>query len=399
MQERRARGEAEAANQAKDEFLAMLGHELRNPIGAITNAAHILERQGPGGEGDKLARRVIGRQTAILKRMIDDLLDMSRVLTGKISLERRPIDLALCVRNAVENLGAAGKTVDHVIEVRTEPVWVEGDPARIDQVLANLVINAVNHTPPGKHIRVELTRATARPVLARGGAPVIHPEGEALLCVSDEGVGIAPAALPRVFDLFFQEQQQPDRPKSGLGLGLTLVQRIAQLHGGGVTAESAGIGQGARFCMRIPAIVTPQAAAAAPTPAAPRPRRVMLIEDNDDARETLKTTLELDGHVVETAADGPTALDMLKRFIPDAVIVDIGLPVMDGHEVARAIRAAGVRNPEGGPAVLIALTGYGLPEDQRRARAAGFDAHLVKPADFTKLAALIAPGGVARGVG
>jgi len=391
-QERHARGEAEAANHAKDEFLAMLGHELRNPIGAITNASHLLAREIPGSPGDKLARRVIERQTANMKRMIDDLLDMSRVLSGKISLETSPIDLATSVRGAVETFAATGKTAEHIVETHLDPVWIQGDPARIDQILTNLVGNAVNYTPPGKHIRITLARDAARPVIGRAGAAAISSDGDAVLAVSDEGVGIAPQTLPRVFDLFFQETQRPDRPKSGLGLGLTLVRRLAQLHGGSVTAESPGLNRGTTFTVRLPAIATPlmQKEQAAPTAAGGR--RVLIIEDNEDARDTLSTLLEIEGHTLATAADGPEGLQELKQFHADAVIIDVGLPGMDGYEVARAIRAAGGKTAGGQPLLLIALTGYGLPEDQKRARDAGFDAHFVKPADFDKLAALLARG-------
>jgi signal transduction histidine kinase len=395
-QEREARALSESANQAKDEFLAMLGHELRNPIGAIANASHILEQANPSEEELAMARRVIARQTGNLRRMIDDLLDLSRVLTGKIGLELRPVDLAQCVRHAVESLDAVGRTALHRIELRTLPVWIEGDSARIEQILTNLIINAVNHTPPGKHITITLTRETAQPRLSQAGGVAMAWDGDAVLTVADEGVGIAAATLPRVFDLFFQEHQQADRPKSGLGLGLTLVQRLAQMHGGSVTAASEGLGHGARFTVRIPAIPAPEQAppmttpASAAPPPAPAGRRILLIEDNDDGRETMQAMLELDHHVVAAAADGPAGLALLKEFHADAAIVDVGLPGMTGHEVAQAIRAADVRGLDGSPLLLIALTGYGMPEDVKRTKDAGFDAHLVKPADFDKLSKLLA---------
>ncbi|HEY4371044.1 MAG TPA: ATP-binding protein [Burkholderiales bacterium] len=451
--ERAARAQAEAANQAKDEFLAMLGHELRNPIGAISNAVHILDfeerRAGSGagaaarqepqagrvegdlrrftlrgeGAGDerrgdapsqeayraappahgahraatpdggrRLALGVITRQSAVLKRMIDDLLDLGRVLTGKVTLELKPMDLAQSVRNAVEGMNAAGRMGEHQLDVDTEPAWISGDPARIEQILTNLVLNAVNHTPPGGGIRVFLMRAPARARLSPTGAPEMAAYGDAVIVVADDGIGIAPETLPRVFDMFFQERQQVDRPKSGLGIGLTLVQRLTEMHNGEVTAESAGLGQGARFTVRLPAIAPPvQGGAPAPVPQAAM-RRVLLIEDNPDGRETLQAALQIEGHMIETAADGPTGIELLKTFHADAAIVDVGLPGMDGYEVAREIRAAHTLGLNGKPILLIALTGYGLAEDQRRAREAGFNAHLVKPADFKALAVLLQEG-------
>ncbi|MDB5806269.1 MAG: Chemotaxis protein methyltransferase CheR [Betaproteobacteria bacterium] len=506
-----ARAQAETANRTKDEFLAMLGHELRNPIGAISNAVYILEHderaarreaagvngasgvsglsgfaglnglsglssqgapgghqgaaapgghqsaaapgghqgaaapgghQGaaapgglrdPGGamqqpgavpgmggagrssdtatghsitgryttripappprpDGRKLALDVISRQSSVLKRMIDDLLDLSKVLTGKVSLELRPIELSLSVRHAMEGLAAAGRTDNHKIELHTEEVWINGDPARIEQILTNLVGNAVNHTDAGRGIRISLQRAAARPRFGPGGALEMAVAGEAVLAVADDGVGIAAETLPRVFDLFFQERQQVDRPKSGLGIGLTLVQRLTELHGGEVRAESAGLGHGARFYVTLPAIATP--IAPAPAPAAPRAaqRQILLIEDNIDARETMQTLLEMDGHIVEACPDGVSGLARLRAFPADAAIVDVGLPGMDGYQIAREIRKIGFLGMNRKPILLIALTGYGLPEDIRKAEQAGFDAHLVKPADFTKLAALLQDG-------
>ena len=443
-----ARAQAEAASQAKDEFLAMLGHELRNPIGAISNAVHILEHQErrglsqptagaatgghakfgpaafgqaapgqpaspqaaaalrpapaagwpagtprpPGTDNRVLAMDVISRQSAVLKRMIDDLLDLSRVLTGKVSLELRPVELSQCVRQALEGLHTAGRTTGHSLEVITEPVWVEGDAARIEQIVNNLVVNAVNHTPAGGGIRISVARAPGRPRLDRGGAPQMAPVGDAVLVVADDGAGIAAETLPRVFDMFFQERQQVDRPKSGLGIGLTLVQRLAQLHNGDVTAESAGLGHGARFAVRLPAIPAP--APADPEPEQPRlsKRNVLLIEDNDDARETMQALLQIEGHTVEACPDGPAGIACLRGFPADVAIVDVGLPGMDGYQVARDIRTIGYRAQNGKPILLIALTGYGLPEDLKRAEEAGFDAHLVKPADFAKLAALLHEG-------
>ena len=350
----------------------MLGHELRNPIGAIANAVHIMEDENRSPTHDGLARRVVVRQTEILKRIIDDLLDIGRALTGKIALDMRPLELSACITRAIETLAAAGKTARHHIEVHAQPVWIRGDAARVEQVLTNLVVNAINHTPAYGNIDVSLAR-----------------EGnDAVITVNDTGMGIVAESLPRVFDLFYQEERRGDRPHGGLGIGLTLVRRLVEMHGGTIDATSAGTGKGATFTARIPAAEPPgDAPAAAPAAKRSGPRKVQIVEDHLDARETLRAALELDGCEVRTAADGPAGLAALKEWDPDAVIVDIGLPGMDGHAVARAIRA------HAGPTIqLIALTGYGLAEDEQAAQAAGFDAHLVKPADMTRLRALLRKG-------
>ena len=367
--ERQARAESDAANSAKDEFLAMLGHELRNPIGAIANAAHIMDDEKRSPSNDGMARRVIVRQTQILKRIIDDLLDIGRALTGKITLTVQPLELSACISRAIETLMAAGKTARHHIDVDGGPAWIKGDGARIEQVLTNLIINAINHTPADGHIKVALAQ--------QGGDAVIE--------VSDTGVGIVSESLPKVFDLFYQEERRADRPQGGLGIGLTLVRRLAELHGGTIAASSRGTGQGATFTLRIPAIAPGHSESVAPAAPAAKPKcKILIIEDNVDARETLRTLLELDGYDVRAAADGPAGIAQLKSDLPDAALIDIGLPGMDGHAVARVIRAEVATDVK-----LIALTGYGSAEDVRAAHEAGFDAHLVKPADMTRLAELL----------
>jgi len=293
-------------------------------------------------------------------------------LTGKIALDMRPLELSACITRAIETLAAAGKTARHHIEVHGQPVWIRGDAARVEQVLTNLVVNAINHTPANGNIDVSLAR-----------------EGnDAVITVNDTGMGIVAESLPRVFDLFYQEERRGDRPHGGLGIGLTLVRRLVEMHGGTIDATSAGTGKGATFTARIPAAEPPgDAPAAAPAAKRSGPRKVQIVEDHLDARETLRAALELDGCEVRTAADGPAGLAALKEWDPDAVIVDIGLPGMDGHAVARAIRAHAGEDIQ-----LIALTGYGLAEDEQAAQAAGFDAHLVKPADMTRLRALLREG-------
>ena len=326
--QRSARAEAEAANRAKDEFLAMLGHELRNPLQAIANAVTLL-RQARGHDdmgGRSLA--IIDRQTAHLTRLVNDLLDVTRVVTGKIQLERRTAELEGILRHCLE------------------------------QVFMNLLTNALRYTPPGGTIRVLLQR-----------------EGdEAVVAVEDDGMGIAADLLPRVFDPFVQGERSLERGQGGLGIGLTLVRRLTQLHGGQVQAHSGGPGTGSRFVVRLPAVAAPEAAAARlPAPAAGQRRRVLVVEDNADARESLCALLALDGHEVLEAADGEAGMELALRMQPDVALVDIGLPRMDGFEFARRLRS------QGASLRLVALTGYGQPADRQRSQLAGFDDHLVKP--------------------
>ena len=354
------RAEAETANRLKDEFLAMLGHELRNPLGAISNAVHILDRvEDPRDQSATHARDVITRQVQHLGGLIDDLLDVGRVMTGKIRLDRGALDLFQAVGRALNTLSAAGKTRDHAIRVKGESVWIHGDVTRIEQIVLNLVENALRYTPAGGSILVDT-----------------HREGnKAVLRVEDTGVGIDPDLLPRVFDLFVQGNPGPDRAHGGLGIGLTLVKRLAELHDGTAEAISAGPGTGSVFIMSFPALSFP-ALPYASGPAAPVPaRRIVIVEDNADSRETLRVLFQIYGHEVHEAADGPAGVDLVLRLRPDAAFVDVGLPGFDGYELARRIRAT----PEGDGLCLIAVTGYGLPADQRLAREAGFNFHLVKP--------------------
>ena len=363
-----ARAEAETANRTKDEFLAMLGHELRNPLGAIGSAAHVLSRTAGGNSATTRASEIIGRQVQHLARIVDDLLDVSRVVAGKVVLRLQPVDLAEVARRvATLHGGPAGAR--HVISVHTTPTWVSADPTRMEQILTNLLANAVKYTPPGGEITVSVRR-----------------DGDhAVLTVLDTGVGIRPELLPRVFDLFVQSDRSLERSGGGLGIGLSLVRQLVELHGGTVDAASAGPGRGSTFTVRLPVLAAPAGADddARPAVAGP-PRRVLVIEDNDDAREMLRNLLRLFGHEVHEACDGAMGLEEARRLRPDAALIDIGLPGMDGYEVARRIRAdlPGAR--------LVALTGYGQPEDRERALAAGFDVHLVKPVDPDQLQRLLA---------
>jgi len=367
-----ARAEAERASRSKDEFLAMLGHELRNPLGAISSAAVVLEHPETSAPAAAQAREVIARQMSHLAGIVDDLLDVARVTTGKISLRREVVDMASIVRDCLDTLRSTGRLTGHEVTLEAEPVWAEVDVTRLEQVLTNLLVNAVKYTPVSGTITVG-----------------VRPDAdEAVLSVSDTGIGIVPRMLPLIFDLFVQSDRALDRAQGGLGIGLTLVKRIVELHGGTVSAASGGAGQGSTFTVRLPRVARP--ASPAPPGAVPGgrtgARRVLVVEDNDDARDMLRSMLSLWGHEVEEAQDAEGALVHVTQWRPDMALVDIGLPRRDGYELARDIRSS----REGRDVFLVAVTGYGQPEDHGRAMDAGFDAHLVKPVDPDRLAALIA---------
>jgi PAS domain S-box-containing protein len=364
-----SRDRAERESRMKDEFLAMLAHELRNPIGAINSAVQVLELTHSGGEPEARARNVITRQVTHLSHLIDDLLDVERVVSGKIQLNRRPLDLAEAVRRAIGGFtGDAG--LDRHIDISTEPVWVSGDAVRLEQVLTNMLANAVKYTPAGSRIRV-----------------ILRGDGhDAVLTVEDTGAGISPELIPYIFDMFIQGDRTLDRARGGLGIGLTLVRRLVELHGGTVEASSDGDGQGSRFTARLPQITAADRSPGIACPLErPESRRVLLIEDCRDAREMFRMMLEFAGHTVYEAADGLCGLEVFDAEHPDVAIVDIGLPGIDGFEVARRIR----QRLDGRPMLLVALTGYGFPSDYEHSAAAGFDHHLVKPLDPDQLERLL----------
>jgi PAS domain S-box-containing protein len=368
---RAARAEAEAASRAKDEFIAMLSHELRNPLGAISTAIALLNRIEPVSGLAGRARAAITRQTDHLNRLIEDLLEVTRSLLGKITLVRGPIDLSEMAQRCLIALESVAKLEGRALTIEAEPVWVDADPTRLEQIIMNLLSNAVKFTPKGGAIRVEARRE----------------DGEAVLRVADTGEGIAPQFLPLVFDLFAQGDTNFDRPSGGLGVGLTLVRRLVELHGGRVEAASPGLGKGSVFTVRLPALAgeptrRPQSEEALPS--GPQ-KRILIVEDDADNREMMHILLESSGHEVHDAADGASGVEIATRLQPDIVLIDIGLPGLDGYEVARRIRAVLKDGPR-----LIALSGYGQPEDKRRAFGAGFDDHLVKPADPTRLASILA---------
>jgi signal transduction histidine kinase/ActR/RegA family two-component response regulator len=363
-----ARLEAERANRAKDEFLAVLGHELRNPLAPIVTALSLLERRC--GDAGRRERSIIGRQVHHLSRLVDDLLDVSRIAQGRVSLSVEPLDLCMLVIDAVEAVRPSLQAQDVECKLRLpgERVMVRGDRLRLSQVLTNLLSNARKFTPPGGCV-----------------ATTVSVSDDAVeLTVSDTGAGIAPALLPRVFDLFVQGPQALARQQGGLGLGLAIAQSLVRLHGGAIRAESEGEGRGASFTVMLPRwggeVLVPSHDGDRHTALAAGRidgdvLRVLVIDDNVDARETTAALLESEGHVVSTAGDGLEALQVAAAFRPQVALVDIGLPGLDGYELARRWRA----DPPAPGLRLIALTGYGREPDRAHALAAGFDDHLVKP--------------------
>ena len=364
-------------DRRKTEFLAVLSHELRNPLAPIRNSVYLLERAAPGGEQSRRARAVIERQTQQLTRLVDDLLDVTRISRGKIRLQTERVDLASVASAVADDLGDVfvSRGVELRLDIPTQAVFVNGDRARLGQAIANLLQNAAKFTPLG---------GSAQLTLRRDGP-------EAVLRVTDNGVGIHPDMLPRVFDPFVQADRTLDRSEGGLGLGLALVKSLVELHEGSVTAESEGPGRGACFAVRLP--LAPELGQPAASPAAEAgtagQRRVLVVEDNEDAAGSLAEVLQLYGHTVELAWNGAQALAAAVTFRPDVVLCDIGLPGMDGYEVAAALRT----HPDTRHACLIALSGYALQEDVERARQAGFDHHMAKPPDLVALERLI--GGLA----
>jgi len=360
------------ANRIKDEFLATFGHELRNPLGAIAGASAVLKAARAQGPAADRARAVIDRQVHHLARLVDDLLDVGRLTTGKVSLNRQPLDLGDLAAGALDAWRAAGRFPQHQVVLERSSAWADIDETRIEQVIDNLIGNALKYTPAGGLVTVR----------------VREEDGAAVLEVCDTGAGLPAELGERIFDLFVQGERPSDRAQGGLGIGLTLVRALVALHGGTVSARSDGPGQGSTFTVRLPR-VSARATAPAVTrlgPATSTPRRILIVEDNDDAREMLRIQLTQEGHEVHEARDGVTGVDMAAAVGPEVVVVDVGLPGLDGYEVARRIRAgAGGRSM-----LLIALTGYGQAEDRSRARDAGFSLHLTKPVSPERLNAAIA---------
>jgi CheY-like chemotaxis protein/nitrogen-specific signal transduction histidine kinase len=378
--ERGARTAAEEANRTKDDFLAMLGHELRNPLAPIVSALNLMRLRD--NEPASNERVVIERHVSHLVRLVDDLLDISRFRRGQVELKLQHLELADVVARAIELARPLLEQRCHHLEVSVvaDGLSVNADPQRLTQVVANLLMNAARFTERNGRITIAAARAA----------------GEVVLRVGDTGVGIAPERLSKVFGLFSQEKQSIERAQGGLGLGLAIARGLMDLHGGSISAHSAGSGRGSEFTIRLPWVrpLAPVASPAATTSAAAASASlaVLIVDDNEDAAELLAECLAEFGHRTRIAHDGPAALRVVQDFTPDVAVLDIGLPVMDGYELALRLR----QHPGLGEVRLLALTGYGQASDRQRSRTAGFDAHLVKPIDLAQLEAAICGGETER---
>jgi PAS domain S-box-containing protein len=369
------------ADRQKNEFLAMLAHELRNPLAPMRNALYLLNSPKTDEPVRERARQIVERQMEHLVRLVDDLLDVSRIVRGMVDLRRGVMDLSEAVLRAAETAQPVidGQGHELVLNLPDEPLWVDGDVVRLGQVIANLLTNAAKYTDRAGVIQLS----------------AVHEEGLAVVRVRDPGIGIPPETLPHVFELFVQGDRSLARSQGGLGIGLTLVQRLVELHGGTVQAYSEGRGQGSEFTVRLPCVPAPHAAVARAASraaqrraksAAANPKRVLVVDDNIDAADSIVLILKGAGYDVSCVYDGPSVLPAAKDFHPDVVVLDIGLPGMDGYEVARQLRA----QQEFRSTPLVAVTGYGQADDRVRSQEAGFDAHLTKPVNPQLLQQFIA---------
>jgi PAS domain S-box-containing protein len=374
---RRQTAALQEADRRKDDFLATLSHELRNPLAPLRNAVQILALRGDDPAVVAQTNELLDRQVQQMVRMVDDLLEISRIGRGKIGLQKAPVDLADVVATAVETSRPLIEAHRHTLTVSLpdRPVRVEADAARLAQALSNLLNNAAKYTEDGGRIELIAERA---------------PE-EAVLRVRDNGVGIAPEMLSQVFDMFMQVESSTDRSQGGLGIGLTLVRRLVEMHGGKIEARSAGLGEGSEFLVRLPALAEPAPESARPPteassePSAKGPRRMLVVDDNVDSAESMAVLLRFHGHEVRLAYDGQTALEEAHDFRPEVMFLDLDLPKMDGYEVARRLRL----EPAMRDMTLVAMTGYGQEDDRRRTQEAGFQTHMVKPVDFNKVEELL----------
>jgi two-component system CheB/CheR fusion protein len=374
---RKAEESLKEADRRKDEFLAMLAHELRNPLAPIGSAVQVFRLLGPAQPELQWAREVIERQLQHITRLVDDLLDVSRITRGKIKLQKETVEVASVVARAVE---AARPFIDsrkHELTITqpAEPIHLEADATRLAQIVANLLHNAAKYSEEGERIWLTVDR---------------RPD-EAVIKVRDTGMGIPADMLPRVFDLFSQADHSLDRSQGGLGIGLTLVRSLAEMHGGGVQAFSDGPGRGSEFVLRLPASAAPCQRKSPSDPAGQgaatvMPRRILVVDDHVDAAEMLAKLLQLEGHDVRTVHDGTAALEAAQKYQPEVILLDIGLPGMNGYEVARQLR----QQPAMANVLLVAVTGYGQEDDRRRSKMAGFDYHLVKPLTPNSLEHLLA---------
>jgi signal transduction histidine kinase/DNA-binding response OmpR family regulator len=374
LRSKEAEEKLQEASRRKDEFLAMLSHELRNPLAPIRGAAEVMRKIAPGDPRISWARDVVERQVAHLAQLVDDLLDVSRITQGKITLQTGPVELAKVLFHSIETarVQLEAKRQHLAVNVPPEPIWLHGDFARLAQVFGNLLHNAVKYTPEGGSVEVDVS----------------NQQGEVVVRVSDTGIGIDRTLLPHVFELFTQGDRGLDRSQGGLGVGLTVVERLVALHHGRVQVRSDGLGKGSEFRVVLPCISEVRHAGDSPAssdharPAAAG-KRVLVVDDNVDAAETIAVFLRLEGHDVKTASDGPQALACYQLFVPDVAVIDIGLPGMDGYEVARRLAQTG------SAPLLIALTGYGQHDDKVKSHEAGFHHHFIKPANPKEIHAVI----------
>ncbi|HZR70178.1 MAG TPA: PAS domain S-box protein [Burkholderiales bacterium] len=376
MTERRKIEALQRADRQKNEFLALLAHELRNPLAPIRNALYIMGQPEASAANATRAREIAERQVQHMSRLLDDLIDVARVSRGSMELRKELLDLDVAVASAVEAVRPLVQDSRHQLTVAVPPrtLWVDADPARLEQVLINLLTNAIKYTDPGGHIWI-----------------TAETQGEeVVLRVRDSGIGIDPVMLPRIFELFVQAERRMDRAVGGVGIGLSLVKKLIELHGGTVQAFSAGLGKGTELVVRLPAAKTPEATGARSradgAPADLFGLRILVVDDNINAADSLATLLELAGHEVRVAYEGEAALLVAEAFKPQVVLLDIGMPGMDGYEVGRMLR----QKPQTRSALLIAITGWGAPDDLRRSKEAGFDHHLVKPVEPAALQRLLA---------
>ena len=362
------------ADRRKDEFLATLAHELRNPLAPLSTGLQLMNKDLDDLRADRI-RHMMERQVNQLVRLINDLLDVSRISTGKVVLQLNRIDMRSVIESALESSQPGIVAAEHTLRVHLPdtPVWVMGDEARLEQVICNLVNNACKYTPKGGNITVALTQQT----------------DQAITKVSDDGLGIPQEMLPLVFEMFTQVDRSLDRAQGGLGIGLSLVRSLMQLHGGEVRAESAGEHAGSTFTISLPVVSEESAALPASvspqTTAAPHPLRVLVVDDNRDAADSLSLLLARLGHHTRTVYGGATALDAAAEFQPDTIFCDLGMPVISGFEVAARLRS----DPRYSPSVLVAVTGWGSEQDKLRARERGFDLHITKPISIEELAAVL----------
>ncbi len=367
-------------DRRKDEFLATLAHELRNPLAPIRSALEVM-RRADSKEQDQQAREIIERQLLQIIRLVDDLLDISRITQGKINLLTETVELRRVIEMALETVRPAINAAGHTLEVSLpgEPVYLDADETRLTQVFLNLLTNSARYTVPGGKISIE----------AEFG------ENQVGVCIRDTGQGISPELLPHVFDLFTQGSPARKSGQGGLGIGLSLVKRLTEMHGGTVEAHSDGLGTGSKFIIRLP-LATEQkreqkkkqvVEETSPVNGESSPRKILVVDDNVDSAKMMEVVLTMDGHKVRVAYNGQTAVDIALEFQPDLMFLDLGLPDIDGYEVAARIRG---QLPN---TLLVALSGWGQESDRRRTREAGFDRHLVKPLNFDELPALLAAAG------